>query len=204
LYVYNAVQEKIVDTYAKMKTISLKEYYPEIIRETEGLALKIRDEAESLLKKDKMYWESVEKFREALFLLKLARSTLIDDTLKRMEASVSKYTKEILGSVDAKLKDGNFVQAERDHQLTVRLAKETKNDKMVDTFTKKLNEFYVYWIKQLEHETKAAVKSKENVKARELLEKIVMLAQKTNDDKLVMKWQKERDKIPPLPPPPPQ
>ncbi len=203
LHVYNNIQEKIVDEYAKKKTIVLKDHYPEISKETEHLALKIRDEAEALAKKDKMYWESVEKFRETLFLLKLTKNAvLIEETLKKMEVSVEKYAKEILNSVDAKLKDGNYTQAERDHQLTVRLAKEAKNEKMEKMFTSKLNEFYIRWIKHLESEAKPFLKGKDNVKAREIYEKIVGLAGKTRDDTLAKKYERERDKIPALPPPP--
>ncbi len=200
LHVYNDIQERIVDQYAKAKAIELKGYFDEIVQETEKLAMKTRDKAESLLKK-KDYWESVEGFRNALFLLKLTKDTsATEETLKKMEAAITKYSKEILDEVNEKIKGGNWAQAEKDHLLTVRLAKEVKNEKIVNLFTGKLNDFYTSWIKSLEREAKVALKWKDPSVARTIQDKIVKLAQKTKNEKLIKKQEKERDKnAPPEP-----
>ncbi|MHA1680973.1 MAG: hypothetical protein ACTSUE_08185 [Promethearchaeota archaeon] len=197
LHIYNEIQEKIVDTYSKEKKIKLKEYFEEILQKTEGLALSVRSEAESLLKK-KMFVESIEKFRISIFLFKLAKNKdEREDTLKKMEVSISKYSKEILYSVNEEIKKGNFKQAEKNHRLTVRLAKEVKNEKMIEIYTKKLNEFYVKWIKGLEKQGKAALKAGGDLReVRKLYDKIIKLAQKTKNEKLVSKYQKQRDKLP--------
>jgi hypothetical protein len=202
LHVYNDVQERIVDQYAKTKAIELKAYFDEVVQETEKLAMKTREKAESLLKK-KEYWDSVEEFRNALFLLKLTKNTgAIDETLKKMEAAITKYSKEILDEVNGKIKEGNWIQAEKDHLLTVRLAKEVKNEKIISLFTDRLNSFYASWIKVLEKEAKAALKGKDAdpTTARAIQEKIVKIAQKTKIEKLIKKHEKERDKnAPPEP-----
>ncbi|NMC08338.1 MAG: hypothetical protein GYA24_24235 [Candidatus Lokiarchaeota archaeon] len=202
LHVYNDIQERIVDQYAKTKTIELKAYFDEIVEETESLAMKTREKAESLLKK-KEYWESVEEFRNALFLLKLTKNTdAIDETLKKMEAAITRYSKEILDEVNGKIKEGNWTQAEKDHLLTVRLAKEVKNEKIIGFFTGKLNDFYASWIKVLEKDAKAALKGKEAdpATARAIQEKIVKIAQKTKIEKLIKKHEKNRDKNAPQEP----
>jgi hypothetical protein len=196
LEIYNDIQERIVDQYAKTKTIELKVYFEEIVQQTEKLAMKTREKAELLLKK-KAYWESVEESRNALFLLKLTKNTTaIDDTLKKMESSITKYSKEILDEVNGKIKGGNWAEAEKDHLLTVRLAKEVKNEKIISLFTDKLNDFYASWIKVLEKDAKSA----DPDTARTIQEKIVKIAQKTKIEKLIKKHEKERDKnAPPEP-----
>jgi hypothetical protein len=47
------------------------------------------------------------------------------------------------------------------HLLAVRLAKEVKNEKIINFFTGKLNDFYGSWIKALEKEAKFAQKIKD-------------------------------------------
>ena len=200
LHVYNDIQERIVDQYTKAKSIDMKSYFDEIVQETEKLAMGTRGKAEALLKK-KDYWESVEEFRNALFLFKLTKNTdATEETLKKMEAAITKYSKEILDEVNEKIKAGNWAQAEKDHLLTVRLAKEVKNEKIINLFTGKLNDFYGSWIKVLKKDAKAALKAKDPAAARNIQEKIVKLAQKTKNEKLIKKQEKELGKnVPHLP-----
>ncbi|MEX2684286.1 MAG: hypothetical protein Q6373_022130 [Candidatus Sigynarchaeota archaeon] len=200
LHVYNDIQERIVDQYAKAKVIEMKAYFDEVVQITEKLAMDTREKAEALLKK-KDYWESVEEFRNALFLFKLTKNTeATEDTLKRMEAAITRYSKEILDEVNEKIKAGNWAQAEKDHLLTVRLAKEVKNEKIIDLFTGKMNDFYGSWIKVLEKEAKAAQKANDPATTRAIQEKIVKLAQKTKDEKLIKKKEKDLGKVAPQQP----
>lgn len=200
LHVYNGIQERIVDQYAKAKAIDLKSYFEDVVAETEKLAMKTRDKAESLLKK-KEYWKSVEEFRTSLFLLKLTRNApAIEETLKKMEAAITKFSKEILDEVGKKIKSGNWKEAEKDHLLAVRLAKEVKNEKIIALYTGRLHDFYTSWIKALERESKVALKCKDMEAVRDVQDRIVKLAQKTKDEKLIRKHEKERDKhAPPEP-----
>ena len=195
LHVYNEIQEKIVDHYSSEKEINLKDFFEEIFAETEHLALNIRNEAEKHLKQ-KFYWESIEKFRESIFLLKLAKNReAIEDTRNKMGSAITKYAKEILNSVDKKFKEGNHRQAEKDHRLTVRLAKEIKDEKLTKMYSKKLRSFYIKWIKELEKEAKPWIKGNKFDEALDNYQKIQKLTKKSKDEKLINKYNKKLDKL---------
>ncbi|MFX0102669.1 MAG: hypothetical protein ACFFCS_24090 [Candidatus Hodarchaeota archaeon] len=196
LYIYNPIQEKIVDEYSKDKKITLKDYYDEITGKTDNFAVEVKKEAEALLK-SKEYEDSVEKFRSAVFLAKMTKNDdLLDEIMKKFEPALSKFAKELLNSASEKAKQGDYTKAEREHFHTMRLAKESKNDGMIESYTKKKNDFYGKWIKDLEKQGKSFLKEKNTKEARAIYDKILKIANKTKDEKLIAKYEKEMGKIP--------
>src|SRR5271157_5956188 len=197
LYQFNNIQEQIVEIYAKNKEIQLKDYFDKVLEDTRNIAQKMKSEADSFLKK-KEYKQSVEGYREARFLLKITKDIAsMTETGKNLVMALTKHMNQVHEIASEKAKQQNHAEAEKDYLLAVKLASESKNEKLMKQSSKQLAIFYRAWIKKMDKDAQVAIKSNDFKTAFKTYAKIIKIAKKMKNEKLIGKYELELGKLPP-------
>nr|MDO8111636.1 hypothetical protein [Candidatus Sigynarchaeota archaeon] len=111
---------------------------------------------------------------------------------KKLGVALGKYANDVYNQGNEKVKHDDLAEAEKDYMQALKIANESKNEGWIKQYSKKLDDFYHSWLKQLEKEVKSASKEGADAKAMaKIIKTALKIAKKTKNEKVIAKYEDE-------------
>ncbi|MHA1146381.1 MAG: tetratricopeptide repeat protein [Candidatus Helarchaeota archaeon] len=145
--------------------------------------------------KEKKYEEAIRLYADSIDLAKKSgKKKLISNFQAELDKTLEAYAKQVNEEGDREYKNKNWEAASNIYKKSVRLAKRSKKEKLVDNFTRELGKTHEKWAEEINEKGDHAYKNDDFARAVKLYSKSVELMKEAGNEKKAKKFQKERDK----------
>jgi len=178
-----AQNEKLINNYEKELNKAFEKYAEQVNKEGDE-AFKIKDYE----KAEMIYSKSVGLAKNS------GKDNLVKNYSKELKKTLEQWAKEKKESGKQALKDNQFEKAIEDYEFAYEVIKRTDDEDEIKDYLKDLQNAYEKWADVLNKRGDLAYDAKNYEEAVQIYSKAVDIIEKTEDEKKIKKYRKDRDK----------